>query len=269
MKTILVPVDFSRSSKVAALYAAGFAAKIKARIILLSVINASSSPNTLTSWKNLEASMVKSAKQDGEALAKSIKKKGIDVSHQSILGYPVTDVINQFTGETKIDLIIMGSKGATGLKKTFVGSNAAAMIQNSRIPVIVVPENARFAQIKTVVYASDMKHLESEMNAVTRLTQGLNARTHILHVTKDKYSKLKRLELENELLQYPNVVLHISKSPDLVDAIEAFVKEEKADLVILFTHKLDFYEKLLGKSVTREFAFKNNVPLMTFNKTNI
>ena len=64
MKTILVLTDFSKLSKVAVSYAIGIAKKMEAKIILLSVINASSSSNTLMNWKKLEEEMVRDAQQD-------------------------------------------------------------------------------------------------------------------------------------------------------------------------------------------------------------
>ena len=64
MKTILVPTDFSKLSKVGVTYAISLAKEMDARVILLSVINASASSNTLMNWKKFEKEMVKTAQQE-------------------------------------------------------------------------------------------------------------------------------------------------------------------------------------------------------------
>ncbi len=283
MKTILVPTDFSKLSKVAVSYAIGFAKKIDARIILLSVINASSSSKTLMNWKKLEKEMVKTAQQDADQLIEEVKADAgdIDISFCSTLGFPIEAMIDQFAVRNKVDLIVMGSKGATGLKKAFMGSNAAAVIDTCSVPVIVVPGDAEFKQIKKLVYATDMQNVQKEIKTLTKFTNIFDAHVHVLHVIpgnlpKDKVKELKRdwpqISLEEELIKTannPKIHLHILKNESIAEAVDTFVIDKKADLLAMFTHRLDFYEKLFGKSVTRQLAFHNNVPLLTFNKTNM
>ena len=71
-----------------------------------------------------------------------------------------------------------------------------------------------------------------------------------------------------EMAKYPKLHLHVVRDKSVVDGVDDFVTSQKADLLTMFTHRLDFKEKLLGKSVTRKIALHNTVPLLTFNKTN-
>jgi nucleotide-binding universal stress UspA family protein len=125
MKTILVPTDFSKASKVAVLFAIGIAKKIKASIILLSVINANSS--TMRNWKKLERELIKIAQQDADKLLSEVKAETatVAITYHPILGFPIEDRIEQFAVDNKVDFIVMGTKGATGLKKTFMGNYLA------------------------------------------------------------------------------------------------------------------------------------------------
>ncbi len=280
MKTILVPTDFSKLSKVAASYAIGLAKKMNARIILLSVINASSSSTTLMNWRKLEEKMIKAAQRDAGRLMYEIKSTGtkVPVSCQSVLGFPTEEVIDQFAVEKNVDFIVIGSKGATGLKKVFIGSNAAAVIDNSSVPVIVVPGKTDFRQIKKLVYATDMQNLHKEVKTLARFAGPLGAHIHVLHITsegssKKNIEKLARAELSNadELAKkgkYPKIHLHVLKNGNVADGVNKFVIDQKADLLAMFTHRLDFYEKLFGKSVTRQLAFHTHIPLLAFNRTN-
>ena len=282
MKTILVPTDFSRLSKVGITYAISLAKKMDASVILLSVINAGASSNTLMNWKKLEEEMVNTAQQEADKFLGEIKSQGetVDISYCSLLGFPIADMIDQFAVKNKVDLIVMGSKGAKGLKKALLGSNATAVIDTSHVPLIVVPGEADFKQIKKLVYATDMQNLQKEIRVVARFARLFDAHIHVLHVIQGESSKKSGKQVERDKFQisneaalvsetkYPKIHLHLLENKNIADAVDTFVLDQKADLLVMFTHRLDFYEKLFGKSVTRQLAFHSKVPMLTFNKTN-
>lgn len=278
MKTILVPTDFSKSSKVAVSYAIGLAKKVEAKIVLLSVITSSPSSMATENFKKLEASMVKAAQQDADKLLDEFKtEKGkVSISYQQVMGFPVVDKIEQFATKNKVDFIVMGSKGASGLKKVLVGSNASAVIDNSSVPVIIVPEDVKFKPIKKMVYATDAQNFEKELKAVAGIAQMLDASLEVVHVMPEKPLKKetnsKEAAISREKLiamaRYPKIHLHIIRDKSVVHGVDHFVETQKTDLLAMFTHRLDFKEKMFGKSVTRKMALDNNVPLLTFNKTN-
>jgi len=282
MKTILVPTDFSRLSKVGITYAISLAKKMDASVILLSVINAGASSNTLMNWKKLEEEMVNTAQQEADKFLGEIKSQGetVDISYCSLLGFPIADMIDQFAVKNKVDLIVMGSKGAKGLKKALLGSNATAVIDTSHVPLIVVPGEADFKQIKKLVYATDMQNLQKEIRVVARFARLFDAHIHVLHVIQGESSKKSGKQVERDKFQisneaalvsetkYPKIHLHLLENKNIADAVDTFVLDQKADLLVMFTHRLDFFEKLFGKSVTRQLAFHSKVPMLTFNKTN-
>lgn len=282
MKTILVLTDFSKLSKIALVYAIGIAKKMNGKIILLSVINASSSSNTLMNWKKIEEKMVKAAQEDADQFILEVKaiESKVDISYQSILGFPIEDTIDEFAVKNKVDFIVMGTKGATGLKKALIGSNTVAVMDSSSVPVIVVPAETPFKSIKKIVYATDIQNLQSEIKIIARFAQAFDAPIHVLNVVKD-YSKKDSGKLERNMTQmameeklirttkYSKIHFHVVQSEDTASAVDKFVKDQKADLLAMFTHRLDFYEKLFGKSITRQLAFHSKVPMLTFNKTNM
>jgi nucleotide-binding universal stress UspA family protein len=277
MKTILVPTDFSKLSKVAVSYAIGLAKVIDAKVIVLSVLHSGATPQALKSWKKFEEEMIDTAQGDAEQLMGEFKtEKGkVDIWYQSVLGFPVVDKIDEFAVKNKVDLIVMGSKGATGLKKIMMGSNAAALIDKSSVPVIVVPGNTKFRPIKKLVYATDVQNFPKELKVVGGFAQWLNASVEVLHIMpvptgknekKGEDASISREKLI-EMARYPKIHLHVVRDNNVAEGVDDFVAREKADLLAMFTHRLDFKEKLLGKSVTRELALSNNVPLLAFNRT--
>lgn len=280
MRTILVPVDFSELSKAAARYAIGMADKMKARIILLSVINANPSSRVLSNWKDLRASLVKTDQKEADQFMQEIKSEigKIKISHRIVLGYPIVKMINQFAETHDVSLIIMGTKGATGLKRLLVGSHTTEMINTSKVPVMVIPENTRFKSIKKLVYATDMKNLKKELLTVAEFARLHEAHIHVLHVIPEDAARMKNIEMEGDLksseeelirkANYPEITLHLVGNKNAGVTVDRFVNQVKADVLLMFTHRADFIERLYGKSVTRSLAFHNRVPMLTFNRSN-
>ena len=274
--TILVPTDFSKLSKVAVLYAARIAKKLKADVILLAVIDMNTSAASSIRWGKLQDEIIKTAGQDAEELLEEVRsqvKGNLEIAYHHVIGHPVEDRIEKFAVDNGVDLIVMGTKGASGLKKVVLGTNAAAVIDNSSRPVIVVPGETEFMQIKKIVYASDMTNISEEIETLAKFASIFDASIRVLHVipanSKTKISIQKTVADLVQQTKYAKISLKISSSDSIADAVDSFVAEQKADMLAMFTHKLDFYEKLFGKSVTRQQAFHVSVPLLTFNKTTL
>lgn len=276
MMTLLVPTDFSKASKKAIMYAAELAKKIKARIILLNVVQANTSGETLLKWKRLEEEMVKIAREDGEQLLAEVKRKAgakTPITFEYRLGYDFDKVVNRFVEENDVDLVVMGTHGATGLKKVLMGSNAASMINTSLVPVVAVPADAAFKPIKKIVYATDMVNLDEEIKTVTMFAALFTASVSVVHVTPatpdKKFNAEKLTKNLIKVSKYKKLTFSFVKNENITAGVNAFVAKQKPQLLAMFTHKLSAYEKFFGKGVTRKQAFNTTVPLLTFNKSTI
>jgi nucleotide-binding universal stress UspA family protein len=276
MYKILVPTDFSEPSKVAVLYAAHLAKNLNAKITLLAVVNLNTATHNVINKQHLLDAMIEGAQDDAAQLIADINKKlnaDIAIHFKWITGFPIHEKIELFVQDHDMDMIVMGTKGATGLKKVLIGSNAAAVIDNSSVPVIAVPDNVTFETIHKIVYATDLININEEIKTIAMFASLFNAEIHVLHVRPtDSINKLDQNEVVADLkkqAKYDNIDFSITHGDHIAEAVEKFTTEQAADLLVMFTHKLDFYEKLFGRGVTRELAFHGHVPLLTFNKTTL
>jgi nucleotide-binding universal stress UspA family protein len=271
MKKILVPTDFSSLSKVAVLFAVSLSKKMDAEIVIASVIGDEANDKSLPRWKKLEHELEKAAEENAAQMIREIKVqvKYDKISYISIKGFPLASAIDEYATANNVDLIVIGTHGASGLKKVVMGSNAAAVIDNSSIPVITIPGKTNFRPLKKIVYATDLTNIGKEIKAIVSFSKYFDSEIYILHVLpSDSEKSMREIKAETSALDaYSNVHLQFVKSDNIAESVEEFVSEVKADLLITFTHKLDFYEKLMGRSVTRELAFHSEMPLLTFNKT--
>lgn len=272
---ILLPTDFSKLSKVAVHYAAKLARKLNAEIILLNAVFIDAPPRAQSALKTSQIldAIVENVTLDFISLIKEIKQETgsrINMSYKIIKGYPVKDVVETFASHNDIDLIIMGTKGASGLKKVLLGSNAAAVISNSSIPVITVPEHARFKHIKHIVYPFDLLAVNKEVKMLIQFVRPLDPSIHLLHVASpDSKKKIDKIRMKSDLIsknKYPKFSVYISVNEDIEEAIDEYIADVKADMLVMFTHKPTLLEKFFGKSVTREMAFHSWVPLLSIKK---
>lgn len=274
--TILVPTDFSKPSKVAVLYAAQLAKKTGAELAIASVVYGQASSRAMMVSQKLDTEMKNIARSEMEELTKEVRSKvkgKLEITNHVLSGFPVTQVIQRFVKKKEIDLIVMGTRGATGLQKVLIGSNAAAMIQSSSVPVIIVPHNATFKGFKKIVYTTDLNHMEEELATVTDFAKLFNARIEVLHVIPEaEPTDLNAKQIKSDLIKkmkYEKISFYLSKNDTVPEAIDNFMIDRKADMLIMFTHKLSFFEKLFSTSVTRKLAFHSYIPMLTFNKDNL
>ncbi len=275
--TLLVPTDFSKVSKTAVFFAVNLAKKLGGEVKVLHVVQANPSGETLMKWKKLEEEMMRIAREDGDALMaeinKTVRGKKPPVSFHIKQGYDFSILVNHFAEETDADLIVMGTTGASGLKKVLLGSNAAAMMNAATVPVLAVPAESKFNGIKKIVYATDLKHTEEEIKTVAMFAQLLGARVEVLHIVKQKTKDLPDTKKFSRTLQdiakYKKITFHLVKGEKVPNAIDNFVKKQKAQLLTTFTHRLDFFEKLFEKGITRKLAYHIRIPILTFNKSTL
>lgn len=274
MKKILVPIDTSKVSKGAVIYAANLATTLGGEIILLSVINASSTSSTLINWRILEEKLVRRDRENVTKMLEEIREEigsGMRITHRQALGFPVHEMINSFVIENKIDLVVMGTGGASGLKKLLTGTNTASVIDTSRVPVIAVPKTTKPKPIRKIIYATDMSHLDEEIKTIARFAKPFDADVEVVHLAGEGHRKRNRTELERILVRmarYRKIHLSVTRGVDIAGSLRALASKHKADLIVMFTHELDFFEKLFGKGNTRQVAFDSTVPLLAFNRTN-
>lgn len=270
---LLVPTDFSKPSKTALLYALHMAQTLRGTVTVLWFNSIQSSKQTLSKWKKLEAEMIAIAEEDAKHLVDEVKAEmgsNISVQYHFTSGPSFAEGVDEYAVQHEFDMIVMGTRGASGLKKVLIGSHATSMIDHSRVPVLVVPEKAVFNGLKKIVYASSLYELDLEIKTIAMLASIFKATLHVLHVSpeasKAKIDKNFLPELINTA-GYSKIVYQDIKDDNISKAIDTYIIENKVDMLAMFTHKLDTYEKLFGKSITRELAFHAHVPLLTFNKT--
>lgn len=274
MVNILIPTDLSEFSKNAVNYAVKIVNKLGGTITLLHVVTMvqPTRASMRLQLKSLEKELIETAKEDLKDFAKDVErqlKSEEPIKTKIVTGTSFNDTVKREAKKLRTGLIVMGTKGASGLKKYVLGSNTASVIEISHVPVLAVPELGEFKSFKNVVYATDLKHVHKELETLIPYLEKFNSTVHLLHVTKSlkEVSSLeKKLEEIVKTEGIKNIVCKVLVNKDIDEAIDYYVNEAKADLLTMFTHDVSFYEKLFNRSMTRKMAFHSKIPLLAFRQ---
>jgi nucleotide-binding universal stress UspA family protein len=268
---ILVPTDFSDLSKVAVQYAVKAANKLNGSLTLLHFFNmVEPTRNSMKEkYEALEKELVKYAKEDFATIIQSVdkfNKTGNPIAAKVEKGPSFSDTIRKVVRKQKTDLIIMGTKGASGLQKFVLGSNAASIIEACPVPVLVVPEDAKFSSVKNMVYATDLTTIDQDLKALVPFARLFGATLHIVHVlgTGKMEAAKEQIAKAWQKADYKKITVAIQPGKDVAKVVESYVETVEADMVALFTTQKSFYDKLFDRSITRRMTFQTHTPLLAF-----
>lgn len=280
MKTILVPTDFSEQALNALDLAAQIAKKSGAKIILTHVIEGSqnfSSFNTMGeggSSVGEEAFLIKKLVEAHEKNLGELKKRdmlsGIEVETRVKIGSPY-ESISQVISDDEANLVVMGSKGASGLDEVLIGSNTEKVVRYAKCPVITVKNKIALESIESIVFATDLsgdqKRLVQKVKEVQKL---LNAELHILKVNTPSHFYTNR-QLEEEFDKFiekyelENFTTNMYNEATEEDGILYFAEEVGACMIAIGTHGRTGLLHLLSGSIAEDLVNHSDIPVWTLS----
>jgi len=169
MKTILVPTDFSENADNAIMYALEMNKKFNAKIILFHSyfipVYAAEAPMNVPGLAELKNDAMKSLEKVKVKINTSFPGNNFVIETSVSEGMP-EDEIATITEKEKPDMVIMGTKGAHGIREILIGTTTASVMKNIRCPIIAVPAEAKFKGINKIVFATnyaenDFENIES------------------------------------------------------------------------------------------------------------
>lgn len=268
---VLVLTDFSTLSKVALQYAIKMSTKLPIELAILNVVRLDGVPQSNMRLKQVEGMVMKIAEEEGEKMLAEVRTKTkAPVSFKAIKGHTVTDVLKRYTNQNYVNLVVMGSQGASQLKRIRLGGTTVSVIDSITAPVLAIPKFAEFGNFARIVYATDLKDIKAELDLIIPFASIFGTHIHTVHVVSsvDKQVDEQRAMAEKAIDKtgYKKIDFRLIIDDDVPEAIDNFIRQTKADLLTTFTHELNLYEKLFGLSVTRNLAYQGNIPLLAFKR---
>jgi len=273
MKKILVPTDFSKQAENALKVAAQLAKKHKSEIYLLHMLEL---PLGLVDQANTGGSslpeslfFMKLAHKRFEEVLSSDYLKGIKV-FETVLFQNTFEGITEVGEKNKVDLIIMGSHGASGFKEMFIGSNTEKVVRTSTIPVLVIKNKHEKFAVKNFVFASDFSsECKKPFKEAIKFAESVKAKIHLVFIntatnflTTEEANKV----MENFLkgMDVNNYTLNIYNDNSVEKGVLNFAQHIDADLIGMATHGRKGLSHFFNGSVSEDLVNHANRPVITF-----
>ncbi|MFT4832044.1 MAG: nucleotide-binding universal stress UspA family protein [Psychroserpens sp.] len=279
MKRILLPTDFSNNAWNAITYALDFFKNEVCSFYILHTYTPSfyrvdymlGGP----SFSAIPDAGVEDSLKGLEKTLKDIKKQYSNPNHtfETLSAFNIlTDEINEVVDSKSIDLIVMGTQGATGAKDLFIGTNTVHVLRKVKIPVLAVPAGYVFKEIQKIVFATDYwtQYKKEEIEPLALMAKMHKAKLIVLHVLEEMDLWKKQEENKKDLTIYLGDVPHSfdqMESKHVADAIQDYMESKQLDLLAMQNRKHFFWERLLTRQNVDAIGFHLKVPFLVLRET--
>lgn len=279
MLHILIPTDFSDNSLNAIKYGLELYKNNNCTFYLLHVNplpTYSGAGSSVRGSSNLIKDIVQKESKDSlKRLMHRINELSLNPKHKfvSMTFYDFfVDTIKREVENKKIDLIIMGTKGAAGLKKVTMGSNTGDVITKVKCPLLAVPENAVFKIPKEIAFPTDY-HLRYDLNVLDTLINMVKMNKsvlRILHISKKgeelSQEQENNKDFLNDYLKDVEHSFHSLTGSDLETSVQCFTESRDIDMIAMVAKNLNFFQRILFRPKVEQISYHTDIPFLVLHE---
>lgn len=274
MRRILVPTDFSENAFKAIAYAAETARITRATVHLLHVIEPALNMATMQT-DSLNKKTLQQRRNSLRIKLKSANGVYPDVKIRPFLaGGKVVESILKHITEQNIDLVIMGTEGAGGLKKYFLGTTTAGTVEKATVPVLAVPAVYQVKQPEVVIFATNQFEKDTSLlRRVMQIPEVFSTEVHVVVFKEDNAEEGAEYIYNEDQLQdyvqylqdaFPGTTFKgaLLEGDSFKEAIDHYCERVVGDLVAMVTYPKSFFERIFQRSETKQMVFDSERPVL-------
>lgn len=276
---ILVPTNFLDYAINAGHYAVQFAAQHNAKVTLfhtyhIPVVDPLVPSEYLAELaETAEGNARKSIMQQVDDLREAYPNMVEYIDQHISMGFAADEIL-AVAEKMGVDAIIMGTRHTEKVQRILLGSVLGTIVEKASVPVIVVPDHIPYHPIKNILFASEFNDTEDlhSINRVLDFTSKLNATLYSVHIQNEDPDENDTARIQNIRSLYEGKLgegkVHFENIAygDVVEGLAKYSTVNDIDLTVMVTHKRGFFEKLFDRSLTKQMAYKTNIPLAVFHK---
>ncbi|MBK9335926.1 MAG: universal stress protein [Lewinellaceae bacterium] len=272
MKSILVPTDFSKCAGNALKGALAMALHTGAEVTVLHVIfpNEGVDNNVYNVFWSDEymTERTKGLNNWVKKFHRQPEFRNVSVKMDCRIGFPVPAICDT-ADEIHADLIVMGTTGATGLRGAFLGSTAAGVLSKTQRPLLSVPKQADINLAGNAVLATDFRFKPGvpSLAVLHEMLADTKGKLHVVHIL-DKPGTDRDAAREKSISEKLNKIphdFHYLHDRDTAQAVSNFIESVDAGLLVAVAHEHSMLHRLFFDSITRRFAHRLHVPMLTLH----
>jgi nucleotide-binding universal stress UspA family protein len=279
-KRILIPTDFSKNALNATRYALNLYSKLNCEFYFLNVFRLDHyTTNTLIMPEPGSAEYEAAKGASEEAFYKLLDM--LELHHDNpkhryhtISSFNfLSEAIRQTIASKDIDLVVMGTQGATGAKGVIFGSNTVNAMEKIReCPVMAVPEVLRFTTPKEIVFPNDYKSPVSrkELNYLIEIANMHQTSIRVLHFKKKTaldQNQESNKQLLDDILKNVEHSFHTLSDKDIAQGITSFVESRGSDMIAFINKKHFLFSSIFSRPLVKEIGYDATVPILALNES--
>ena len=272
IQKILVPVDFSVCSANALQVAGQLTQAFKAELTILHAFQIPAThgePGSASMVNGLSEEVENEAKQNLKEMLAEFHSFG-HIHYKSLIihVYP-TEAIESALEKELFDLIVMGTRGSTGIEEKLIGSNTYSVIKNTTIPVLAIPQDQKISDFTDIAFAGDYMKIEERgiFVVLLEICKFFNSTIHILHVDENEENITTDEAFEaRKFKQYFKNVNHnyfFINNSDIEAGIYEYLESHKINLLVMIPRKHKVFERIFKESLTKKVACHAKIPLLS------
>lgn len=274
MDKILIPCDFSDQAIAACKLALDVAHASSAEVHLLHVIELPiMHDDVLTPMPSFDETLLKELRERADEKFAQLKndfgKEHLFIATKIEYG-PIVPAILDYMESNDITLIVMGTKGISGLEEVLIGSNAEKVVRNASCPVLAVKKQIALSELKHIVFPNSMEAGQEDLLLHVKAIQHvLKATLHIVWIdtsTKaEDYGAIKqRLEEFAKRFMLKDYTVNVFKADNKETGIINFTHWINANMIAMGTHARKGLSHLFKGSVTEGVVNHVDCPIWTY-----
>lgn len=264
---VLLPTDFSENAEMACTYAFDIAKRTGGKVRILNAYDLPYSDRSLTT--TLLEVMKENAEKNMNRFKNALADQGVPFDTEVRMGNPIR-LIKDLAKADDIDLVVMGTKGASGLEEVLIGSNAASVIQNTDKPVLTIPPDTDHHALAKIVFATDfdVEKLSQPLQQLRAFAEVYQSTIDVVHVQNSGGSKKGSREVIEKALGNRLEEFTILQNENIEEAIRQEAEKEEAQVISTVAKKYSFFEGLFHSSLTSKLAYHSKIPLLALHEPN-
>lgn len=279
MKRILLPTDFSENSLKAIQYAVLIYKDIKCTFYLLHTFTPPVYQTEYLYGSSIQFELGdvlrENSEKQMEELRVRLEKERKNPNHTfigRIAFNTLMDEISQTVAAENMDLIVMGTQGATNAAEILIGTHTVHVIKRAKCPVLAIPQKFKQTAPKKILFPTDyeIQFQKEKFGQLLQIAELHGSRINVMHVQtgSDLTADQEKNKAQLRDLLGPVGLFHEIPDNSIVPAINGFLGKEKIDFLVMARNKHTFLERLFIEPVIKKIGFHVTVPFMVLPYSN-
>ncbi len=274
MKKILIPTDFSKNADQAIDYALNLYKCNQSNFYLVHAfadetyeIGMSKSKHDLDTLKDeLHSKALLNLEKTLSRITDPVPNPRHNYTIKAVFE-SLVDAINHLVETENIDLVIMGTKGASMDKNVLFGSNTVQIFKYVKCPVLAVPENYTYKEPKHILFPTDyqLPFKRRELKLLDNIADSFKSEVHCIYFTK--FDTLSHRQEDNKrfvagTLSSAYLFFEQQQAKNVLEGISAYRKDHPVDVLVMVNSRHSFLEDMLYRSTVDKMGLMTDIPFL-------